>query len=691
MKFAKRMLSGALAGMCLMSAMAQPKPPPPVTALAYSKLYTVPEEILAGKAQEWLETWAKAQDGIPLSKRHEGRLYDVFSASLAVRLGGLDAKEWGRKLYGEDTVARHVYDALGRIHNGEFAALPVLVDAVPEDEMIGGGWRLVAHGLQTAMPRIGEASLPQAVHILTYAGMPFRLQRTEGDAAALKNLPRVDTLPADVGDKIVDVILAAEGGPAWQNYCRTTELFLRQFMAHGQFRSRPTARLLIGLAENPEWKRRYFGELKRFVPELEAEVEETYYEYQRKEKGDPRATLTLAGRKQRQGEYAEALALYREAEAALSGTAKRGAWQGLYATLTEAEKKGVTVEPTWAEEQAQREQATKDGDPGAQLAFADVLARTGKQAEAGARLRSVFAATAAPEGLRIMAWHMHAELFPEQAWALVQGQPEIFASKAGADRAATVLLYAILAGDFAGGAEWLETVQQAAPVVSNQARLAILWHAAGDPEKAESLLTIPAADPKQAILLLRQFVQVDASWSGGGSAFSDAASRSLREKLPPGSAWPLAARFTLRIIENPALRRERDTFSAWTATLSRLPHQENEVNTALVHQLSEALLGWAEEVPPVAQQAMRGSLMVVNSRPKTDTVRAECIGKVVVGAVRIMAAKGVPEQTVDTCLYGVAQACASGSLPPPQQKALRLALADTYPGLVSRIPEPKEE
>lgn len=691
MKFAQRLLSGAVAGMCLVPAMAQLQKPPPKTALVYSQLYTVPEEILAGKAQEWLEAWAKAQDGIPLSKRHEERLYDVFSASLAVRTGRLDAKEWGRKLYGEDTVARQVYDTLGRIHNGEFAALPVLVDAVPEEELIGGGWRLVAHGLQTAMPRLGEASCPQAVHILAYAGSPFRVQ-TGGTATPMhKGIPWVKTVPDDVGEKIADAILAAEGGAVWQKYCRSLELHLRMCVEYGYFRSRPAARILIALAETPEWRHKYFTQLKQYVPELEDQVKEGYYEHRRKEKGDAAATLTLAGRKREQGAYAEALALYREAEAALPGNAKRRAWQGLYDTLTEAEKKGVAVQPTWAEEQAQREQATGDGDPGAQLAFADVLARTGRQAEAGERLRSVFAATAASEHLRIMAWDMHAEFFPDQAWALVQGHPEIFASKAGADRAATVLLYAILAGDFTGGAKWLETVQQAAPTVENQARLALLWHAAGDPEKAESLLTIPAADPKQAIHLLRQFVQVDASWSGGGSAFSDAASRSLREKLPPGRAWPLAARFTLRIIENPALRRERDTFSAWTATLSRLPHQENEVNTALVHQLSEALLGWAEEVPPVAQQAMRDSMIVVNSRPKTDTVRAACIGKVAVGAVRIMAAKGVPEQTVDTCLNELARACARGSLPPPQQKALRLALADTYPGLVSRIPEPKEE
>ena len=141
MKFAQRMLSGALAGMCLMPAMAQPKPPPggmptrgairlraneerqKETGPAYAQLYTVPEEILAGKAKEWLEAQAKALDGIPLGKRHEERLRDVFSASLAVRTGRLDAGEWGKKLYGEDTVARQVYDALGRIHNGEVAAL----------------------------------------------------------------------------------------------------------------------------------------------------------------------------------------------------------------------------------------------------------------------------------------------------------------------------------------------------------------------------------------------------------------------------------------------------------------------------------------------------------------------------------------------------------------------------------------
>jgi len=287
MKFAQRMLSGVVAGMCLMSAMAQPQPPPggmpnrgasrlraneerqKETGPAYAQLYTVPEEILAGKAKEWLEAQAKALDGIPLSKRHEERLRDVFSASLAVRVGRLDAGEWGKKLYGEDTVARQVYDALGRIHNGEVAALPVLIDAVPEGEKVGAGWVFMAYGLRTAAEELAVAPDPMSVPILTFAGGSFGFLVSPEIKEEMKNMPQIVRIPVAAQEPIADAILAAKGGPAWQTYCASVQKYLHVFLGSmsSNNRTRPLAKLLVGLCTDPQVKQTYLRELKDVVAE----------------------------------------------------------------------------------------------------------------------------------------------------------------------------------------------------------------------------------------------------------------------------------------------------------------------------------------------------------------------------------------------------------------------------------------
>lgn len=283
MKLAQRMLSGVVAGMCLMSAMAQPQPPPggmasrrraneerqKETGPAYARLYTVPEEITTGKAKEWLEAQAKALDGIPPGKRHEERLRDVFSASLAVRAGRLDAGEWGKKLYGEDTVARRVYDALGRIHNGEVAALPVLIDAVPEGERIGAGWVFMAYGLRTAAEELAVAPDAMSVPILTFAGGSFGFPVSPEIKEEMKNMPQIVRIPVAAQEPIADAILAAKGGPAWQTYCASVQKYLHVFLGSmsSNNRTRPLAKLLVGLCTDPQMKQTYLHELKDFVAE----------------------------------------------------------------------------------------------------------------------------------------------------------------------------------------------------------------------------------------------------------------------------------------------------------------------------------------------------------------------------------------------------------------------------------------
>ena len=663
--------------------------PAAFTARVYAGPYTVPKEILAGKSGEWLQACGTRLADVPMAERYQGRLIEVLNAALAVRVGGEDAGKWGRTLYGQHTVARGVYEALGRALADDMKALPALIDAVPLEEGIGTGWRTAGRVLRRSVPKLGGKVTDEGASILIYAGYPY--MGTRGHSPIHAGTLDLARTPEIVQQAMVSVILETKGKIAWQNYRRQlgqvlfeqaprVQLVLRRGTARDMAVTRPLAQVAMGLCTDRLKSQHMRTQMAGLLGKRENDgpVKES-----------PEAKLKRASSRRKAGVYAEALTLYREAEADMPAATSWTVGRAICSLLAEAEKKGTALPVTLREEVARRAKAS---GAGASLVYGEALLLSGDTGKALPALRHGLGAESATSEMRLRAWALLEPLAPGEAWGLARGIPQAFAS--GYPRyMGTALMRGVAQGDFAGAAEWVGEVRARCerPQAELSAREAILWCAAGDPGRAEKLLAIPLADRKQALRIHGQFLQYDQQWATSGNELCQAAAKVFHGRSPQGSCWPMGARYALRILADSRLRREEDTLSAWTSTLARFPVGESKENAALARQLSEAVLDWAGEVLPVAPSALKRSVLILGGRPPKDTVRAECVGIVVAGSLRILADRGVAEEVVKASLLDLVRSVKSGALPVGQQKVLRVALSDAYPNLGSHVPEPRTD
>jgi hypothetical protein len=62
---------------------------------------------------------------------------------------------------------------------------------------------------------------------------------------------------------------------------------------------------------------------------------------------------------------------------------------------------------------------------------------------------------------------------------------------------------------------------------------------------------------------------------------------------------------------------------------------------------------------------------------------------VVIGAIRVLAKRGVPTNTVETAAYWLCRPDFKDRLPAEDLRAIRLAVSEAYPDLLAKIPEPE--
>jgi hypothetical protein len=663
------------------------------TAPVYSHVYEVPQEIQGGKAADWLAAYEKTVAGIPVGMRHRERLREVFSATLAVRVARLDAGEWGKKLYGDGTVARQVYDVLGKILAGDATALPVLVDTVPADEKIGGGWGLMANGLYHAKDELGDKVAARAPHILVLASMPFPvyLPKEERDTFRKGGFLNVFRSPDETMQPITEAIGKAKGGQAWQTYRQRLSRYLMSCISNRMIKTRSMAKLALDLADDPRQKNIVARSLRELLPGEATRTQQTLDRHELKATGDPRAALRLAENKRKEGAYEEALALYRQAEEGSKPGRRAAARHGQFMLLLEAQKKGATLSTTFAAELARRKQASAGGDSSAVLAYADALLCAGQTDQGVALAQRVAVSESAPNEVRLSAWKLSADAAPEDAWKLAATMPQVFA-KGSQTYTMEALFRGVGQSQFASAAEWLGAVRAEKPTINYQAREALLWCAAGKPERAKAVLTIDAQHPKQSIMVLTQFLQADESWAYSGSGEVNlAAVAAMKKGYPPGSGWPLGVDYALRILAHPVLRRERETTAVWQQAIVRMPLVESKETTALGRKVTAAGVAWAKESLPAAVSLFDRTAMVFNGWLGRNPARIECAQVMLEETLAILAARKVPEKELQSTLFQLRAVFRQRHMSEAQKRAVGDALLSAYPSLAEKWPELKKE